>query len=171
MVYNGTSSGTNVRLWAHWFTLPIIYALSRALEVGTFMGDSDIGEMFFLNFMLEENCACLAGVDLTQYVPKGELAGEGQRHLVRCNRFLMGGAFSTYQTGQGMGHAKEMIIGDPNDCLNVFQWKEVRLNLPGVEEYDPSLSWVVNIREDGRVAADMFVYMDDLRPTGLDAEE
>jgi hypothetical protein len=83
----------------------------------------------------------------------------------------MGGTFSPYQTGQGMGHAKEMILGDTNDCLNVFQWKEVRLKLPGVEEYDPSLSWVVNIREDGRVAADMFVYMDDLRPTGLDAEE
>jgi hypothetical protein len=81
MVYNGTSSGMNARLCAPWFALPTIYALTRALEVGTFMGDSDIGEMF-LNFMLEENCACLAGVDLTHYVPKGETDGEGRRHLV-----------------------------------------------------------------------------------------
>jgi hypothetical protein len=36
-------------------------------------------------------------------------------------------------------------------------------------EYDPSLSWVAKIREDGRVAADLFIYMDDLRPTGPDA--
>jgi hypothetical protein len=138
--------------------------------MGTFMGASDIGEMF-LNFMLEENCACLEGVDLTHYMPKGETAGEGRRHLVRWNRCLMGGTFSPYQTGKGMGHAKEMIMGDPNDCSDVFQWKEVRLNLPGVEDYDPSLSWVSKIREDGRVAADLFIYMDDLRPTGPDAEE
>jgi hypothetical protein len=52
------------------------------------MGDSDIGEMF-LNFMLEKNCACLAGVDLTHYVSKGELVGEVQRHLVRWNRCLI----------------------------------------------------------------------------------
>jgi hypothetical protein len=86
------------------------------------MGDSHIGD-FFLNFMMEENCACLTGVDLTHYVPKGELAGEGRRHLVQWNRGLMGGNFSPYQTGQGMGHAKEMVMGDPNDCKNVFKWK------------------------------------------------
>jgi hypothetical protein len=63
-----------------------------------------------------------------------------------------------------------MIMGDPNDCSNVFQWKEVRLNLPGVEDYDPSLSWVAKIREDGRVATYLFIYMNDLRPTGPDAE-
>jgi hypothetical protein len=170
MVYNGTSSGMNAHLWAPWFTLPKNYALAWALEVGTFMGDSYIGEMF-LNFMLEENCACLEGVDLTHYVPKGELDGEVQRHLVRWNICLMGGTLYPYQTEQGMGHAKEMIMGDPNDCLNVFQWKEVRLNFPGAEEYDPSLSWVANIREDARVAEDLFIYMDDLRPTGPYAEE
>jgi hypothetical protein len=52
----------NAHLWAPWLALPTILAL--ALEVGTFMGDSAIGEMF-LNFMLGGNCACLAGVDLT----------------------------------------------------------------------------------------------------------
>jgi hypothetical protein len=72
----------NAHLWAPWFALPTIYELARALEVGTFMVDSDIEEMF-LNFMLEKNCAGLAVVDLAHYVPKGELAGEGQRHLVR----------------------------------------------------------------------------------------
>jgi hypothetical protein len=100
-VYNCTSSGMNTHLWVPWFALPKIYALARALEVGTFMGDSDIGEMF-LNFMLEENCAFLAGVDLTHYVPTVELAGEDRRHLVRWNICLMGGTISLYQTGQGM---------------------------------------------------------------------
>jgi hypothetical protein len=52
MVYNVTSSGMDVHLLAPWFALPIIYALSQALEVVTFMRDSDIGEMF-LNVILE----------------------------------------------------------------------------------------------------------------------
>jgi hypothetical protein len=65
-----------------------------------------------------------------------------------------------------MGHAKEKILGDPKDSLNVFQWEEVRLNLPGMAE-----SWVAKVREDGRVAADLFIYMDDFCPTGPDAEE
>jgi hypothetical protein len=71
MVYNGTSSGMNSHLWAPWFALPPICALLRALEVNTYMADSDIGEMF-LNFILEERCTRLAGVDLTHYVQKGE---------------------------------------------------------------------------------------------------
>jgi hypothetical protein len=70
-----------------------------------------------------------------------------------------------------MGHAKEFIMGDPNDEQNVYHWKEVRLNLPGSSDYDPSLAWVAKVREDGRVAVDLFIYMDDLRPMGPDAEE
>jgi hypothetical protein len=52
MMYNGTYSGMNAHLWVPWFALPTIYALARALEVGTFMADSYIGEIC-LNFMLE----------------------------------------------------------------------------------------------------------------------
>jgi hypothetical protein len=99
LVYNGTSSGLNAHLWAPWFALPNICALLRALELDTFMTDSDIGEMF-LNFMLEERCARLVGVDLTHYAERGEGALEGKRHLVQWGRCLMGGTFSPYQTGQ-----------------------------------------------------------------------
>jgi hypothetical protein len=75
LVYNGNSSGLNAHLWAPWFALPNICALLRVLEIDTFMADSDIGEMF-LNFMLEERCARLAGVDLTHYMQRGEGALE-----------------------------------------------------------------------------------------------
>jgi hypothetical protein len=170
LVYNGTPSGLNVHLWAPWFALPTICALLRALELDTFMADSDIGELF-LNFMLEERCARLAGVDLTHCVEMGEGALKGKIHLVRWGRCLMGGTFSPYQTGKGMGRAQELIIGDPNDDQNVYQWKEVRLNLPGSPYCDPSLAWVAKVREDGRVAANLFIYMDDLRPMGPDAEK
>jgi hypothetical protein len=70
-----------------------------------------------------------------------------------------------------MGHAKEQILGDPKDSSNVFQWEEVRLNLPGMAEYDPFKALVDKVREDGRVAADLFIYMEDFRPTDPDAEE
>jgi hypothetical protein len=62
-------------------------------------------------------------------------------------------------------------MGDPNGEQNFYQWKEVRVNLPGSPDYDPSLEWVAKVREDGRVASDLFIYMDDFRPTSPDAEE
>jgi hypothetical protein len=46
LVYNGTSLGLNAHIWAPWFALPTICALPRALELDTFMANSDIGEMF-----------------------------------------------------------------------------------------------------------------------------
>jgi hypothetical protein len=89
MVYNGTSSVINAHLWATWFALPTICALLRALEMDNFMADSYIGEMF-LNFMLEEMCVRLAGVDLIHYVENREDAPDGKRHLVHWGRCLMG---------------------------------------------------------------------------------
>jgi hypothetical protein len=43
----------------------------------------------------------------------------------------------------------------------------VRLNLPGSNDYDPSKPWVSKIRlEDEQIAADLFILVDDMRPTG-----
>jgi hypothetical protein len=48
----------------------------------------------------------------------------------------------------------------------------VRLNLPGSENYDPNRPWVHKIRlDDGRIAADLFIFVDDLRPTGSSRKE
>jgi hypothetical protein len=62
-------------------------------------------------------------------------------------------------------------MGDPNDLSNVLQWKEVRLNLPGMAEYFPPMVWMAKVREDGQVTTDLFIYMDDFQPTGPYAEE
>jgi hypothetical protein len=70
-----------------------------------------------------------------------------------------------------MGHVKEHNMRDPNDVMNVYQWKEVRHNLPESLGYDPSMYWLANVWEDGRVAAELFIYMDDFRPSGPDVEE
>jgi hypothetical protein len=58
-----------------------------------------------------------------------------------------------------MGHANEQIMGDPTCVTNVYQWKEVRPHLPGSVGYDPSMAWVSKVREDGRVAAYLFVHL------------
>jgi hypothetical protein len=136
MVYNAKYSVLNDYLWAPWFAIPAINTLLRALEEGTFMLDLDIAD-FFLNFMLEAKCQRLAGLELTHYIKKKEGAGGGTRHLAMCDRCLMGATFSPYQTGQGMGHAKDMILGDPKDTENVYHWAMLQLNLPGSELHDP----------------------------------
>jgi hypothetical protein len=46
MVCNGTLSGMNAYFWAPWFALSTIFALLRELEVGAYIADSEIGEMF-----------------------------------------------------------------------------------------------------------------------------
>jgi hypothetical protein len=65
-----------------------------------------------------------------------------------------------------------MMMGDHLDATNVFKWSLVRLNLPGLPDYNPMIQWVSKIRkEDGRVATDLFIYIDDFRPTAPYKEE
>jgi hypothetical protein len=74
----------------------------------------------------------------------------------------MGFRPSPYHTTQAIGWVKEMMMGHPFDATNVFQWSSVRLNLPGIPDYDPRVQWVSKIRkEDGRVVADLFIYIYD----------
>jgi hypothetical protein len=124
----------------------------------------------FLNFMMEGKCQRLAGVDLMHYIEQGEGAGGGARHFALWGRCLVGAIFSPYQTGKWMGQAKEIILGDLSEIVNVYHWSMVRLNLPGSDLYDPRMAWVVKVRPDGRVAIYIFIYMDDFRLTGPDEE-
>jgi hypothetical protein len=77
-----------------------------------------------------------------------------------------------HQTTQATGWDKEVMMGDHLDDKNVFRWAEVRMNLPGSVLYDPRVQWVSKVRkEDGRVAADLFIYIDDFRPTSPSEKE
>jgi hypothetical protein len=72
-----------------------------------------------------------------------------------------------YQAVQAMGMAEEVIRGNCKDSSKVYRWDQVQLNLPGSDEYDSSKPWVSKLRlDDGRIAADLFIFVDDLRPTG-----
>ena len=62
--------------------------------------------------------------------------------------------------------AMEQVFGDWNHGANVFAWKHMRMNLPGDHRYDPTLPWVFKAKEDGSVAADVHVHVDDIRCSG-----
>jgi hypothetical protein len=122
----------------------------------------------FLNFISHKDLRALAGVDLSHY-----FADEKKGALWEAwQRAAMGLRSSPYQCVQVMGMAEEIIRGDHSDPDNVFRWSHVGLNLPGSAEYDPSRPWVTKYRsEDGRIAADLFIFVDNLHPTGPSREE
>ena len=69
--------------------------------------------------------------------------------------------------------AEEMCKGDQTQTdkdsnkkeLHPFQWHCVHLNLSG-PGYNPSLSWVAKLQEDGYIACNLFTYEDNERITG-----
>ena len=169
MVYDGTASGLNDAIWVPRFSLPTAATHLRALDAGYQMADVDIGEMF-LNFVLHESMQSLCGVDLSDLFTD-EMGGKKVlwERWVRC---AMGLKSSPYQAVQAVMVAEEVIKGDRLDPDNVFRWDVVRLNLPGSEDYDPTLPWVSKVRmSDGKIAADLFIYVDDARSTGSNYEE
>jgi hypothetical protein len=163
MVFDGTKSGLNDALWAPWFALPTVDTTLRKVVTGTWMGDDDFGEMFY-NFWLHHAFRPYTGIDLTELIPELKEHG-GDTCWVRWVRPAMGLKPSPYQAVQGALRAKRKTLGNPKDTENVFQWKRVKLNLPGTKNYDPSLPWILKIRADGTIAADIDGYVDDLRLT------
>jgi hypothetical protein len=78
---------------------------------------------------------------------------------------------SPYQAMSALTVADEIIKGDRSDEGNIFQWVRVCLNLPGNEDHDSNLPWVSKVREDGRIGAHLFTFVDYLRPTGPGKKE
>jgi hypothetical protein len=162
MVYDGTISGLNDCIWVPRFVLPTIETHLRSVDEETYMVDVDAGDCF-LNFILHKELQELAGVDLSHYFGEGE---EGEKLWEAWKRAAMGVKSSPHQAVSALTVADEVIKGNHEDAGNVFKWVRVRLNLPGDKNYDPSLPWVSKVRKDGKIAADLFTFVDDLRPTG-----
>jgi hypothetical protein len=84
----------------------------------------------------------------------------------------MGLKSSPYQAVQAILVGKEIVKGDQKDPNNAFRWDDVRLKLPGSKDYDPKYPWVSKIPlTDGKIAADLFVYVNDTRIRGPSEEE
>ncbi len=179
LVYDGSVSGLNLTIWVPRFFLPTVRTHLRAVDENTYMADVNIGEMF-LNFMLHPTLRVLCGVDLSNYdIDLNDLevpmeSGEVRKWLA-WNRIAMGLKWSPYQAVRSMHFAEEVIRGDRQDPANVFRWDYVRMSLPGQSDYDPSLPWVSKVKDLGNdeivIAADLFTFVDDLRPTGSTKQE
>ena len=174
MVYDGTRSGLNEALWAPWFPLPTASTHLKMVDSDSWMADNDAGE-FFLNWMMDEKVRELCGVDLSHFISQEEkvvLSSRSETHWVETwTRCAMGLRPSPYVCVKGMLLAKEIILGDQWHEKNVFRWNRVLLNLPGMLTYDSSLPWVCKLREDGTLAADVIIFVDDLRPVAPSEEE
>ncbi|KAL7559822.1 hypothetical protein ACA910_003985 [Epithemia clementina (nom. ined.)] len=172
MVYDGTKSGLNAALFAPWFSLATVDTMLRSVDQNTWSADNDFGEMF-LNFWLHPELRKYAGIDLTGLFPeeleKGAQSGATSKPRktiweawLQC---AMGLTTSPYQATQSAQRVKRLSLGNRLNPHNVFRWDGEVLNLPGDANYDPSLSWVRRVCQDGVLAADVHPYVDDLRET------
>ena len=170
LVYDATANRLNECVWAPPFWLPTIDTLVRGVDKDSWMTDRDVGDMF-LNYQLHESVVPYTGVDLSSlYEGKDEV---GPRWAV-WDRNLMGFASSPYSSIRMALVVEEVCRGDRHEIglgsdgkeLNPFQWDHIRMNLPGTAEYDPCTSWLSKLRRDGRVACDIYSFVDDERVTG-----
>jgi len=175
MVFNGSATdrsgaSVNTALWAPHFSLPSVTTTLRAVDDGTFFSDVDIAEMFH-NFFLHEDLRPFCGVDVTLLQTEEAWERGRTKGWERWCRATMGLTDSPYRAIQIMLWAKELVLGDRRDETNPFRWNHVELNLLGSKTYDASRPSVSKRRADGILAADMFQYVDDLRPVGPSEED
>jgi hypothetical protein len=156
------------------FWLPTINTLVRALGKHLWMTDRDVGDMF-LNFQLHKSVVPFTGVDLLLlYEDKKE---KGPRWAA-WDQNLTGFAALPYNSIKMVLAVEEVCRGNwhkeglglDGRELNPFQWRRIRLNLPGTKDYDPCTSWLTKIWADGRVACEIFAFVDDERITGPDKD-
>jgi hypothetical protein len=149
MVYDSSKSGLNDVMWVPSFSLPTMEALTNLLDRHSWMSDLDMGEQF-LNFPLDPKVQPLCGIDVRPYL--GTI-GNKATHWLRWTRCMMGLRTSPYVAVKGTHIAEEIVFGDRHCPTNPFRWHSIRLNLPGMSTYTPSLPWVSKLREDGTLAA------------------
>ena len=82
----------------------------------------------------------------------------------------MGLRDSPYRSLQWQVRLKLVAYGDRRDLANSFHWDHVQLNLSGSPGYQADLPWVMKVRADGTIAAEIFVYVDDGRAIGHSGE-
>lgn len=169
MVYDGSKSGFNDATWAPWFALPTVEAMSRTVLPASWCGDRDFGEMF-LNFALHPVARLYCGVDLSQLSLDGIKRVEQGHFVGRWTRNAMGLKSSPYLAVQAVTRVKRKFLGDRFDASNPFNWKQCILNMPGTAGYDPTMPWIRKTRDDGTMATDLHIYVDDGRITGMTQE-
>jgi hypothetical protein len=70
-----------------------------------------------------------------------------------------------YRSLQWQTWLKFEIYGNRELLSNPFHWERVKFNLPGSRGYRSDLPWVMKIREDDHLAAEVFEYINDGQAT------
>ena len=131
------------------------------------MADADFGEMFH-NFMLEERIRKHSGVDVSSLKTKDSNTA---LTMVRWNRLFMGMKSSPYNAVRHYYWGEEFARGNPRQTGNPMGYSRVRLNLPGLEGFDPILPKVMKWNDDcGNIAGDVITFIDDVRIVGHSKE-
>jgi len=130
----------------------------------------NVGEQF-LNYKIHELLREYSGVDVSGVRSTDPLdasweAERGPGPWERWERNWMGLRDSPYRSLQWQVRLKFEVYGDRRCPSNPFHWDRVVFNLPGSRGYRSDLPWVMKLRRDGHLAAEIFVYVDDGRPTG-----
>jgi hypothetical protein len=172
VVYNSTSCGLNDALFAPGFFLPKAGSASRTLMFYSWMCDGDMGEMF-PNFPIDKRIHSHSGIDVTQFRPflpnlSARTEGSRTRLHLRWERLFMGMKPSPYNTVRYYYWAEELARGNPRDPLNPLHYSEVKSNLPGMINFDPTMplvyKWNASVE---RVAGDVVTFVDDMRACGF----
>ena len=162
VVFDGSSCGLNKALWAPNFYLPSASLAVMLLSFSTWMSDMDFGEMFH-NFPMEDRLRKCSGVEFEN--KRKEIK------LLRWSRLFMGMRPSPYGAVRFYYWGEEVARGDPAGVNNPMGYDSIRLNLPGMGDYDPQwpkvMKWVSN---PGVVAGDAVTFVDDVRLTGFSKE-
>ena len=166
IVYDGSKSGFNDSTWAPWFALPTVESMSWTVLPGCWCRDRDVGEKF-LNFHLHPGARLFCGVDLSQLTLEKVGRVEKDHFVGQLNGNAMGLKCSPYLAVQAATRLKRKFLGNQHhDRNNPFAWTKCILNMPGSIGYDPTRPWIQKVREDGLIATDLHIYVDDVRLTG-----
>ena len=181
MVYDATGNGLNACVWVPTFWLPTSATLLRDLDSDSWMTDRDMADMF-LAYELDPRIRPYTGVDL-EHLLGPSAPGDPPLDPGFWSRCCMGFVGSPYCAVRMSLIAQEVVRGDRHDTrlapavpgrppteMNPFQWETVHLNLPGEPGYDPRVSRITKRRKDGKIACDLFTFVDDGRPTGPSQE-
>ena len=121
----------------------------------------DFGEMFH-NFPMAEGLRKCAGV---------ELRSGGEVVMLRWTRLFMGMRPSPYNAVRYYYWGEEFARGDPSLGSNPMGYDSIRMNLPGMDSYDPSFPKIAkwnSVRQS--VAGDVITFVDDVRIVGSSKE-
>jgi hypothetical protein len=114
----------------------------------------------FLNFPLHKYLQKYCGVDLSHIFDK-EMNTDAGPAVGVWTRNAMSLRPSPYVSVQGLLRAKQMVLEDHKDKGNPYHWEWVQQNLPGDVDYDLTLPWIAKICSNGKVAANVHIYVDD----------